>query len=62
MHPDRYPRHFRALTGFHHELPGLPRTPAAPPLSWAAARRYLAGHAPSHHATFEFGAERAPVR
>lgn len=40
--PSRYPRHFRALTGFHRELSRLPRVPAAPPLSWDAARHHLA--------------------
>lgn len=60
VHPDRYPRHFRALTGFHHELSRLPRAPAAPMLTWDAARRYLAAHATSHNATF--GADRSPAR
>ncbi|HZR48094.1 MAG TPA: hypothetical protein VFB06_01105 [Streptosporangiaceae bacterium] len=60
--PDRYPRHFRALTGFHHELRGLPRAPAAPPLTWDAARRYLASHATSHNATFGAESDRDPAR
>ena len=42
--PDRYPRHFRALTGFHRELSRLPRIPAMPPLGWDAARQHLAPH------------------
>jgi hypothetical protein len=41
--PSRYPRHFRALSGFHRELSRLPRCPALPPLRWDAAREYLAG-------------------
>jgi hypothetical protein len=45
IEPDRYPRHFRALTGFHRELSRLPRVPATSPLSWEAARQYLATHA-----------------
>jgi hypothetical protein len=54
--PDHYPRHFRALTGFHHDLSRLPRVPAMPPLPWDAARRYLASHAPAHHTTFRVAA------
>jgi len=45
VEPSRYPRHFRALTGFHRDLSRLPRVPAAPPLSWDAARHHLATHA-----------------
>lgn len=37
----RYPRHFRALTGFHRELSRLPRVPLLPPLRWDAARHHL---------------------
>lgn len=40
--PGRYPRHFRALTGFHRELSRLPRVPAMPSLRWDSARQYLA--------------------
>jgi hypothetical protein len=42
--PGRYPRHFRALTGFHRELSRLPRVPAVPSLRWDTARKYLAPH------------------
>lgn len=52
VHPDRYPRHFRALTGFHHELSRLPRVPAVPALTWDAARRFLTANAASRNATF----------
>lgn len=57
---DRYPRHFRALTGFHYELSRLPRAPAAPALTWDAARRFLTSNAMSHNATY--GEERDPAR
>jgi hypothetical protein len=50
--PAHYPRHFRALSGFHRELSRFPRVPALPPLGWDAARRYLATHAAAHHVTF----------
>jgi hypothetical protein len=43
--PDHYPRHFRALTGFHRELSRLPRLPDLPPLDWHDARKYLSGRA-----------------
>jgi hypothetical protein len=59
VRPDRYPRHFRALTGFHHELSRLPRIPVPLPLSWDAARRYLATHAAAHHVTFGAEASKA---
>ena len=49
IEPDHYPRHFRALTGFHRELSKLPRTPATPPLGWDSARHYLASHAAAHN-------------
>jgi hypothetical protein len=52
IEPDHYPRHFRALTGFHRELSKLPRIPAGPPLAWDAARQYLASHAPVHKVSF----------
>jgi hypothetical protein len=52
IEPSRYPRHFRALTGFHRELSRLPRLPATPPLGWDAARQYLATHAAAHDVTF----------
>lgn len=51
--PDHYPRHFRALTGFHRELNRLPRVPALPPLGWDFARRYLTTHAPAHDVSFD---------
>lgn len=51
IEPNRYPRHFRALTGFHRELSRLPRVPATPPLGWDAARQYLAAHAAAHKVT-----------
>jgi hypothetical protein len=41
----RYPRHFRALSGFHRELSPLPHVPAIPPLGWETARQYLAAYA-----------------
>jgi hypothetical protein len=47
----RYPRHFRALTGFHRELDRLPHVPAVPPLGWDAARPYLASHAAADNVT-----------
>ena len=49
--PSRYPRHFRALPGFHRELSRLPATPAPPPLDWDTARRYLATHGPARNVT-----------
>jgi hypothetical protein len=52
LDPGRYPRHFRALSGFHRELSRLPRVPAPPALGWDVARRYLATHAPAHHVAF----------
>jgi hypothetical protein len=51
--PRHYPRHFRALTGFHRELSRLPRGPALPPLGWDSARQYLAAHAAAHHVAFD---------
>jgi hypothetical protein len=51
IEPRRYPRHFRALSGFHRELSQLPRMPAMPPLGWHAARHYLAAHAAAHNVT-----------
>lgn len=54
--PEHYPRHFRALTGFHHDLSRLPRAPAIPPLGWDTARRYLASHAPAHNTAFHVAA------
>lgn len=53
IEPGHYPRHFRALTGFHRELSQLPRVPALPPLSWDTARQYLATHAAAQNVTFE---------
>jgi hypothetical protein len=55
IEPGHYPRHFRALTGFHRELSRLPRVPALPPLSWDTARQYLATHAAAPNVTFEEG-------
>jgi hypothetical protein len=52
VNPARYPRHFRALFGFHRELSRFPRIPALPQLGWDAARRYLATHAAAHHVSF----------
>ncbi len=57
--PDRYPRHFRAISGFHRELSRLPRVPQPPPLGWGAASRYLSDHAAAAGATF---AEEPAVR
>jgi hypothetical protein len=51
VEPSRYPRHFRALTGFHRELSRLPRVPAPPPLSWDTARHHLATHAAARTVT-----------
>jgi hypothetical protein len=42
VEPSHYPRHFRALSGFHRELSRLPRIPEAPPLDWGAAQQFLA--------------------
>jgi hypothetical protein len=56
--PEHYPRHFRALSGFHRELSRLPRVPALPPLTWAAARSFLAARAPACNAAF--GEDRVP--
>lgn len=42
---DHYPRHFRALSGFHRELSHLPRQSQIPLLDWSHARQYLAAHA-----------------
>jgi len=50
--PARYPRHFRAIPGFHRELSRLPRMPSPPPLGWDQARRYLTAHAAAHQVTF----------
>jgi len=50
--PGHYPRHFRALSGFHRELSRLPRVSALPPLRWDNARQYLAGRAAAHNVTF----------
>ena len=52
VEPRHYPRHFRALTGFHRELSRLPRTPALPPLAWDTACDYLARHAAAHDVSF----------
>jgi len=63
---DRYPRHFRALTGFHRELSRLRCVPgpvgsvgsdgsAGSSLGWDAVRRYLAAHAATHDVTFTDG-------
>jgi hypothetical protein len=57
VEPRRYPRHFRALSGFHRELSRLPRR-ALPPLGWDAARHYLVTHAAEHNVTF--GEDRVP--
>jgi hypothetical protein len=51
--PSRYPRHFRALTGFHRDLSRLPRVPAPPTLSWDAARHHLATHAAARHVALD---------
>jgi hypothetical protein len=52
IEPGHYPRHFRALTGFHRELSRLPRVSALPPLGWETARQYLATHAAAQNVTF----------
>lgn len=52
IEPRHYPRHFRALTGFHRELSRLPRVAALPPLAWDMARQYLATHATAQNVTF----------
>jgi hypothetical protein len=44
VEPSHYPRHFRALSGFHRELSGLPRMPHVPRLSWDAVQQFLASH------------------
>lgn len=36
--PNRYPRHFRVLSGFHRERSRLPRAPAVRPLDWGGSR------------------------
>ena len=51
IEPDHYPRHFRALTGFHRELSRLPRLPVPPTLDWHDARQYLAARAAAHGTT-----------
>lgn len=53
IEPGHYPRHFRALTGFHRELSQLPRGPALPPVGWDTARQYLAAHAAAHQVAFD---------
>ena len=53
IEPGHYPRHFRALTGFHRELSRLPRVPLLPPLGWETARQYLATHAAARNVTFD---------
>jgi hypothetical protein len=45
IEPRHYPRHFRALFGFHRELSRLPRIPDLPRLGWDAAHQYLVTHA-----------------
>ncbi len=55
IEPGHFPRHFRALTGFHRELSKLPCAPSVPPLAWDAARQYLAGHAAAHEVSFHVG-------
>jgi hypothetical protein len=52
IEPGHYPRHFRALTGFHRELSRLPRVPAPPTLGWDTARQYLAAHAAAGNVAF----------
>ena len=52
IEPGHYPRHFRALTGFHRELSRLPRVPALPALGWDTARQYLATHSAAQNVTF----------
>jgi hypothetical protein len=42
--PGHYPRHFRALTGFHRELSRLPSVPPLRPLRWDAVRHRLLSH------------------
>ena len=53
LEPDRYPRHFRSLTGFHRQLNTLPASPDAPQLSWDDAVTYLAAHASAYDVTLE---------
>ncbi|MBO0777124.1 MAG: hypothetical protein J2P34_12505, partial [Actinobacteria bacterium] len=57
-----YPRHFRALTGFHRDLRRLPRTPALPPLTWEAARDFLSTHGPARNVTFDLVQPRSSPR
>jgi hypothetical protein len=52
IEPDHYPRHFRALSGFHRELSRLPRIPGLPALGWDTARQYLSTHAPARNVRF----------
>jgi hypothetical protein len=52
VEPSRYPRHFRALSGFHRQLSRLPRAAAVPPLRWDAARKYLTAQAAAHDVAF----------
>lgn len=35
--PNRYPRHFRVLSGFHRERSRLPRASAVRPLDWGGS-------------------------
>lgn len=50
--PERYPHHFRALTGFHRELSRQPRAAAVPTLSWGTARDFIAANASSRNVLF----------
>lgn len=45
--PGRYPRHFRALSGFHRELARLPRRGIGPPLTWPQVEHFLSRNARS---------------
>ena len=50
---DYYPRHFRALTGFHRELARLPQQTIPQRLEWRFARDYLATEGASHNVRLE---------
>ena len=53
MDSDYYPRHFRALTGFHRELARLPQQTIPQRLEWPFARDYLATEGASHNVRLE---------
>jgi hypothetical protein len=52
---DRYPRHFRALTGFHRELARLPEQVVPSGLDWRYVSEYLGAYGGPHNVRLECG-------